>query len=269
MALLAALHRHDRTIVIAVLVAVIALAWASLVYGVAQPAPSMGEAMMDGMNMDMAMPAAVSGWTTGQAVLILVMWMAMMAAMMLPSAVPMLLFYESIARRRNAASATVGPTAMFGLGYLAVWAGFSIAAAMLQFGFDRANLLSPAMRTTSTALAGALLVAAGLYQWTPLKQACLRQCRSPLDFVLGHWRNGAGGAFAMGIDHGLYCLGCCWMLMLLLFVGGVMSFAWIIGIALFVMVEKLAPAGHWAGKAAGLALAGWGLYTLAAMTPAM
>jgi predicted metal-binding membrane protein len=191
-----------------------------------------------------------------------------MTAMMLPSAVPMLLFYDSIARKRSAAASAIGPTSLFGFGYLVIWAAFCIAAVLLQYGFDRVALLSPMMQTTSTALAWIILVGAGLYQWTPLKQACLRQCRSPLDFVMTNWRNGRSGAFAMGLRHGLYCLGCCWLLMLLLFVGGVMNFAWIAGIALFVLVEKLSPAGHWIGKAAGVALILWGGVVLAALASA-
>ena len=113
----------------------------------------------------------------------------------------------------------------------------------------------------SIALAGTVLIVAGLYQWTPLKQACLRHCRSPLEFITAYWRPGARGAFAMGLRHGAYCLGCCWMLMLLLFVGGVMNFAWIAGLALFVLVEKLVPAGHWIGRGAGVLLVAWGAVT--------
>ena len=258
MTLLVALHRHDRTIVILILLAAIAASWAYLLFGVDAAVPEMDD-------MGMAMPMSPPGWTGGQAALTFAMWAAMMAAMMLPSAAPMLLFYDVIARKRNAGSAAIGPTSLFGLGYLAVWAGFSALAVALQYGLDRANLLSPMLQTTSVALTAALLVAAGVYQWTPLKQSCLRHCRSPLDFVLQHWRGGRRGAFAMGITHGLYCLGCCWMLMLLLFVGGVMSFAWIAAIALFVLVEKLAPAGHWIGKAAGVALIGWGGYVLTSL----
>jgi predicted metal-binding membrane protein len=219
---------------------------------------------MPGMDMPMAKPV----WTAGYAALMLLMWLAMMTAMMLPSAVPMLLFYDSIARKRSAPASTIGPTSLFGFGYLVIWAAFSIAAVLLQYGFDRIALLSPMMQTTSTALAGIILVGAGLYQWTPLKQACLRQCRSPLDFVMTNWRSGKSGAFAMGLRHGLYCLGCCWLLMLLLFVGGVMNFAWIAGIALFVLAEKLSPAGHWIGKAAGVALIVWGGVVLAALASA-
>jgi predicted metal-binding membrane protein len=194
----------------------------------------------------------------------LVMWSAMMAVMMLPSAVPMLLFYDSIAQKRS--DPAIGLTILFALGYLIVWFAFSIGAVALQYALDRANLLSPLMQTTSVVLAGVILVAAGLYQWTPLKQTCLRRCRSPLDFVMTQWRGGNRGALSMGLRHGAFCLGCCWMLMLLLFVGGVMNFAWIAGIALFVLVEKLSPAGHWIGKAAGVVLIGWGGWVLASLT---
>jgi predicted metal-binding membrane protein len=118
------------------------------------------------------------------------------------------------------------------------------------------------MNTTSRSLAGAVLIGAGVYQWTPLKQACLRRCRSPLEFLMTEWREGSRGAFIMGLRHGAYCLGCCWVLMLLLFVGGIMNITWIAGNALFVLVEKLAPAGHWMGRVAGLALVVWGVSSL-------
>jgi predicted metal-binding membrane protein len=126
--------------------------------------------------------------------------------------------------------------------------------------------MSPMMETTSIVLAGTVLIAAGIYQWTPLKQGCLRRCRSPLEFVMTHWREGWRGAFFMGCRHGVYCVGCCWLLMMLLFVGGVMNLAWVAGLALFVLVEKFAPAGHWIGRGAGVLLAGWGAATLLALT---
>lgn len=256
--MLASLHRHDRPIIVALLLGMVLIAGSYLLFGMETPMPSTSG--MAGMAMPMAVP-----WTAGYFALMLAMWAAMMTVMMLPSAVRMLLFYDSIAQKRGARATAVAPTMVFGFGYLAVWLGFSIGAVLLQYALDSASLLSPAMQTTSMALAGAMLVAAGIYQWTPLKQACLRQCRSPLDFVLAHWRNGKAGAFAMGLRHGLFCLGCCWVLMLLLFVGGVMNFAWIAGIALFVLVEKLAPAGHWIGKAAGVALFAWGAMILASL----
>jgi predicted metal-binding membrane protein len=202
-------------------------------------------------------------WTPGYLAVLVVMWAVMMAAMMLPSAAPMILLYGAIADRRKAKGDTAVGAGVFGFGYIVVWAGFSLIAVALQFGLDSLALLSPMMSTTSKWLAGSVLIAAGLYQWTPLKQACLRRCRSPLEFLTTEWRAGARGAFLMGLRHGTYCLGCCWLLMLLLFVGGIMNIAWIAGIAVFVLIEKVAPAGHWIGRAAGAALVVWGAATLA------
>ena len=250
------LLRRDRTLVAIALLAVIALGWFYLLQGAGLDPNAMD---------DMTMAAARPGWSLATAALMLAMWAVMMAAMMLPSAAPVILLYAAIRRRRAEAGAGAG-TAVFVLGYLAVWSGFSLAAVALQWGLEAALLLSPMLRTTSTAVAGLLLVAAGLYQWTALKQACLRHCRSPLDFVLTQWREGLSGAFRMGLRHGAYCVGCCWVLMLLLFVGGVMNLLWIAGIAAFVLAEKTAPAGHWLGRIAGGALIAWGgaiLWTLA------
>jgi predicted metal-binding membrane protein len=256
MSLLASLHRHDRAIVVALLVGVMLISWAHLLVGVETPMPEMA---------GMAMPMAAPDWTARHFLLMFVMWSAMMAVMMLPSALPMLLFYDLIAQKRSGPA--IGLTMLFALGYLVVWLCFSIGAVVVQYALDKASLLSPLMQTTSLVLAGTILIAAGLYQWTPLKQACLRRCRSPLDFVMTHWRNGNGGALAMGLRHGVFCLGCCWMLMLLLFVGGIMNFIWIAGIALFVLVEKLVPAGHWIGKAAGVVMVVWGGLVLASLAP--
>jgi predicted metal-binding membrane protein len=151
---------------------------------------------------------------------------------------------------------------VFAAGYLAVWLAFAAVATLLQFALERLALLSPMMETTSTTLAGILLLAGGLYQWTPLKQSCLRRCRSPMEFLMTRWRPGTRGAFAMGAVHGIYCVGCCWVLMLLLFVGGVMDMAWITALAAFVLFEKLLPHGRWLGMAAGALLAGWGIALL-------
>lgn len=245
--------RHDRVVVISALAAVVVLAWGYLLAGA-----GMGVHEMDGMLM-----ARHPSWTPDYVAVVLLMWAVMMAAMMLPSAAPMILLFGTMARRRAAGTAAVDAGA-FGLGYVVVWAVFSLVAVALQFGLDRAAMLSPMMHTTSQVLAGVVLIGAGVYQWTPLKQACLRRCRSPLDFLVTEWREGRQGAFVMGLRHGGYCLGCCWVLMLLLFVGGIMNMAWIAGIALFVLVEKLAPAGHWIGRAAGIVLVLWGAATLVA-----
>jgi len=245
--------RRDRVLVVCALLAVIVLSWGYLLAGA-----GIGMHEMDGMLM----PMRIGPWTLGYAGIMLVMWAVMMAAMMLPSAAPMILFYGSIARRRKEKGDTTAATGMFALGYAGVWTLFSLTAIALQFGLEQASLLSPMMETTSIAFAGTVLLAAGVYQWTPLKQACLQQCRSPLEFVMTQWREGKRGAFVMGLQHGGYCLGCCWVLMLLLFVGGVMNLTWIAGLAVFVLVEKLAPAGHWIGRVAGAGLIAWGIATL-------
>jgi predicted metal-binding membrane protein len=244
--------RRDRLLVILCLLLTVVLSWAYLFAGAG---------MMEEMG-DMVMPMSSGPWTPGHALLVLAMWAVMMAAMMLPSASPMILLFATIARRSSERGEPATASGAFTLGYLTVWATFSVVAAALQFGLEKAALLSPMMETTSIALAGALLIAAGVYQWTRLKQTCLRYCRSPLEFITLHWRPGTRGAFMMGLRHGAVCVGCCWLLMLLLFVGGVMNFAWIGGIALFVLAEKLLPAGHWIGKGVGVLLVVWGAATL-------
>ncbi len=214
-------------------------------------------ARMSGMEMSMATPA---DWNAGYAVLMFAMWWVMMLAMMLPSAAPTILLFAAIKRRGettefSALSAIVSFTA----GYGAVWAAFSALAVILQWMLEDAGLLAPMMMSASSmTLAGVVLVAAGLYQLTPLKQACLRHCRSPAHFISQHWRKTAGGAFSMGARHGVYCLGCCWALMALLFFGGVMNLWWIAGLAAIVAVEKLTPRGVWFGYVLGTGLAFWG-----------
>lgn len=247
--------RRERVLVVTGLLVVIALSWVYLLTG-AGTMQEMG---------DMLMPMSSGPWDLGHTLVMLAMWAVMMAAMMLPSAAPMILFYGTIARKRSAAGEEVAGSAVFTSGYVAVWAAFSLAAVALQYGLEATALLSPMMETSSIVLAAAILIVAGVYQWTPLKQACLRHCRSPLEFVMTQWREGRRGAFVMGVRHGAYCVGCCWMLMLLLFVGGVMNLAWIAGLAAYVLLEKLAPAGPWVGRIAGLLLIGWGIATLFAL----
>jgi predicted metal-binding membrane protein len=246
------LIQRDRVFLLGGLAAAVALSWLYLLHSAGMETETMG---------DMVMPSPVLPWSPAYVALMLAMWAIMMVAMMLPSAAPMFLLYASLARRREGSQGRASMWA-FVLGYGAVWLGFSLAAVGLQWALDAAALFSPMMQMTSVALAGVVLIGAGLYQWTPLKQACLRQCRSPLDFVLTHWRPGVWGAFRMGGRHGAYCLGCCWVLMLLLFVGGVMNVAWITGIAAVVLVEKMAPAGHWISRATGAALVIWGAAAL-------
>jgi predicted metal-binding membrane protein len=248
----ARLSRRDQALLVGALIAATAMSWLFILHGA-------------GMDMDsmsgMLMPRPEHAWSPGYAALMVAMWAVMMMAMMLPSAAPMFLLFASLSRRQEAPGSS-SRTAAFVLGYCAVWLGFSLAATALQWVLDTAALFSPMMQVTSVTLAAVVLIAAGLYQWTPLKQSCLRQCRSPLDFVLTHWRSGSRGAFGMGLRHGTYCLGCCWVLMLLLFVGGVMNVGWIAGIAGVVLVEKLAPAGHWVSRGVGVFLVVWGGATL-------
>jgi predicted metal-binding membrane protein len=203
-------------------------------------------------------------WTLAYGLVVFLMWAVMMVAMMLPSAAPVTLLIASLAQKRREAGTALGfVAAPFVAGYLAVWFAFAAATTVLQWQLASAELLSETMALASTLVAGGVLILAGIYQWTPLKQACLRHCRSPLAFLLHHWRDGARGAFVSGARHGVFCLGCCWMLMALLFVGGIMNLAWIAAIALIVLIEKTLPWGGWMERATGIVLVAWGALALA------
>jgi hypothetical protein len=191
------------------------------------------------------------------------MWWVMMAAMMLPSATPILLLFARINRKQKAAGQPFIPTGIFAAGYLVAWGGFSFLATGLQWELERLGLLSPMMVTTDYWLGGAILLAAGLWQLTPIKGICLRHCRSPMGFLVQSWRPGRGGALRMGLEHGSFCLGCCWFLMGLLFFGGIMNLFWIIGLAVFVLLEKTVPMGSWIGRIVGVGVAAWGVLLLA------
>jgi predicted metal-binding membrane protein len=190
--------------------------------------------------------------------LLFVMWAVMMVAMMVPTAAPMILIFATLNRRRRDRQQPYVPTTIFLGGYLLVWTGFSALAMLAQWGLHSAALLSPMMVSTSPLLGGILLLAAGVFQWTPLKYTCLKHCRSPMGFLMTDWREGARGALMMGLKHGSYCTGCCWFLMALLFVAGVMNLLWVTAIMVFVLVEKIAPRGDLVGRVAGgvLVLAG-------------
>lgn len=232
--------RRDRVLVAAGLVVVIAGAWA---YTLA------------GAGMEMGMPSAAS---TATLALTFAMWWVMMAAMMLPAAAPTVLLFAAVNRKSGERGHPIVPTGMFAAGYVVAWGGFSAVATLAQVAMERGGLLTPMLSSTGAYLGAALLIGAGVYQMTPLKDACLRHCRAPHDFIARRWRRGSAGALRMGLEHGAFCLGCCWVLMGLLFYGGVMSPLWIGGLALYVLVEKLAPAGHWIGRFGGLALIAWG-----------
>jgi predicted metal-binding membrane protein len=197
------------------------------------------------------------------AILLFVMWWTMMMAMMLPSAAPAIVTYAAVSRKFSELTNTPTPVAFFAAGYVAVWAGFSIVAVILQILLSGKIMLSMMMAVTSMVVGGVLLIAVGIYQLSPLKSACLRKCQAPLMFLARNWRKGSLGAFQMGFEHGLYCVGCCWMLMGLLFYGGVMELRWIAGLAIYVAVEKLVPAGNTLSRMTGLLLIAWGMLTIA------
>jgi predicted metal-binding membrane protein len=258
--LLFRLLRNRRAVVLGALATVVAAAWGYLLLGA-----GIEMEMMDiGGGQIMTMQRE---WSLPYAVLISVMWVMMMVAMMLPSAVPTVLLVSAIAEDRLANSNLVPATAMlFASGDLLVWCAFSLAATVLQWGLDRLGLLSETMAIGNATLASTVLIAAGVYQWTPLKDACLRHCRSPTEFLIRHWHRGTFGAIRIGIRHGFFCLGCCWMLMTLLFVGGLMNFAWVGAIALLVLLEKILPWGGWMSRLAGVILVIWGAANLILMT---
>jgi predicted metal-binding membrane protein len=237
--------RCDRLLVVGCVLVLTVLAWAYLVRLEHDMAESMAhEVMMAGMGMTMDMP-----WTAIDAVFTFTMWLVMMAGMMAPATAPTLLLFAAAHRARGGG---LTPTAFFGLGYLAVWGGFSGLAALAQWALHQAALLSPTMAASSPYLGGGILIAAGAYQLTPMKGACLAHCRSPLGFLMSHWRDGSRGALVMGARHGLYCLGCCWALMCVLFAVGVMNLAWVAALSAVVLVEKVGPGGIRLARAAGV-----------------
>jgi predicted metal-binding membrane protein len=250
MVALEAVLKRDRAIVLAGVAGLSALAWAYLLALVwRMPRREMA--------MAMAMPH-MQAWGATEVLLTWVMWAVMMVAMMTPSAAPMVLMFATVNRRHRGQYGPLVPTAVFLLGYLLVWGGFSVVATLAQWGLHTAALLSPMIVITSPIVGGLLLMAAGIFQWTPLKSTCLTQCRSPLGFLMTEWREGTWGALRMGLRHGMYCVGCCWVLMALLFVAGVMNLLWVAAIAALVLVEKVLPRGEWVGRVVGgiLLLAG-------------
>jgi len=251
---------RERVGIVAALAGVSAIAWLYLVL-LAARMPGMGDGGMADMA-GMAMTRGFRPWTLADFALMFVMWWVMMVGMMLPSAAPMILTFARINRSRRAQGEAFVPSSVFAGGYLIAWGGYGLVATLAQWELERVALLSPSLQTTSPILGGALFLLAGLYQFTPLKLACLRHCRSPLGFILNAWRDGTTGALVMGLRHGLECLGCCWFLMALLFVGGVMNLLWVAAIAAFVCVEKMVPRGPWIARLAGVAMGGFGVWLL-------
>ena len=247
------LLRRDRQIVVIALVSVAVLAWVYTMWGVGMGMNAFEMSRMPWASANgqiMTMPSSGLSYMF----VLLAMWWVMMVAMMLPSAAPTILLTAALNRRSTSDYPPYGTALFFSMGYLLAWLFFSLIAVVGQVVLENKGLFSTMMYSKSTYLTAGLLIAAGVWQFSPIKQACLRHCRSPVEFLTRHRRPGNRGALMMGLHHGTYCLGCCWFLMALLFVGGVMNLYWIAGLASFVLIEKLVPKGLWFGRIAGAGL---------------
>jgi predicted metal-binding membrane protein len=255
---LAPLSSRDRILIWCCLVAIVALAWVYLLYLDSQMAPSMEQ----GMAMADADMPVLPPWRMADFFFTFAMWVVMMTGMMAASAAPVILLFAGAHARRGGRRLPL-IVLSFGLGYAVVWIGFSACATLVQGALHQNAMLSPAMATSSVYASGAILCAAGLYQFTPLKRACLVHCQSPLGFLMTHWRDGELGALQMGMRHGAYCLGCCWALMGILFVVGVMSLVWVAALTLLVLLEKTGPAGSVLARMAGVVMIAFGVLLFA------
>jgi predicted metal-binding membrane protein len=283
---LESLLRRDRVIVAASLAALTVIAWTYTLWlaaamnidGMSMSGPGMGADMrmdpameMDGMEMEAGAALSLGTvlgisprpWSSVEAGVTLTMWVVMMVGMMLPSATPMILLYARVGRQSRKEGKPFAATGFFAGGYLLAWVGFALAATLGQWLME-GTLLSTALASASRIFSGAVLIVAGLYQWTPLKDACLSQCQAPIVFLQRHggFRRDPAGAVGLGLRHGLYCIGCCWALMTLLFVGGIMNVLWIAAIAIFVLAEKVFFPGRLLSRIAGTLLIAAGLWQL-------
>jgi predicted metal-binding membrane protein len=262
------LLRRDRWIVLGGLTAITLLSWVYILTGAGtgMSAKSMTRAWLFPHRMT-AMPFHPAGWTLTYWIIMLLMWWVMMIAMMTPSAAPMILLYARAMRYAQGAGQLgngVVPAAAFASGYLLTWFGFSLFATLLQRGLEVSGGISAMwMASTNAGLSAIILILAGIYQLSPWKHRCLSHCRNPAEFLTHHRRSGRLGAVRMGMEHGAFCVGCCWVLMALLFVGGIMNVLWIAVLGIVVLLEKLAPRGPWFARVTGIVLLGWGAATLA------
>jgi predicted metal-binding membrane protein len=263
---LEAVLRRDRLIVVGALGFMIALAWSYVIWLANDM--DMGGMDMAGFRMIPAgigimLPANVP-WRALEFAYVFAMWAVMMIGMMAPSAAPMILMYARVGRQGRADGKPFAATGWFATGYFLAWSGFSLTATFVQWVLERAALLDYRMSSTSDMLGAIVLIAAGVYQWTPLKDACLAQCQTPFQFFMRHggFRSDLQGCLLLGLRHGAYCVGCCWVLMALLFVGGVMNVLWIALLALLVLLEKVTPIGRWIARASGAACAAAGAWML-------
>jgi predicted metal-binding membrane protein len=258
--------RRDSLVVAGALGVIAALAWGYVLWLAADM--DMGGMDMTGFRM---IPAGIgimaptnAPWKAIEFAFVFGMWVVMMVGMMAPSAAPMILMYARVGRQAKAESKPFAATGWFAAGYFLVWIGFSLAATLVQWAIERAALLDSQMASASNVLGGIVLIAAGVYQWTPLKDVCLANCQSPFSFLMRHggFRGDVPGCLLLGLRHGLYCVGCCWVLMALLFVGGVMNVLWIALLALLILLEKITPFGRWVARAAGAGCVAAGAWML-------
>ncbi len=247
------LRSNDKLLIFLGLALVSSVGWAYMFY--------MAWAMENMHIVEMWMPprGGARAWTAYDFIMLVIMWMVMMIAMMTPTVTPMVTMFATVNKQKKLNQQLFVPTYIFLLGYLFAWVVFSVVISFIQWPLHESGLLNPMMNSRSYLLSGGILVIAGLYQWTPLKDVCLNNCRTPLGFVLASWKDGYWGAFNMGFKHGLFCVGCCWALMAILFSVGVMNMLWVILITLFVLFEKLSPLPvKWTRFISGLALIIWG-----------
>jgi predicted metal-binding membrane protein len=242
----------DRIIVFSGLVVITFFSWAYMIHMAMN---------MTGAGMNMAQPCLMR-WEMEDILHLFIMWTIMMAAMMLPAATPMIMLFATVNGQRSLGESPVIPTWLFILGYLAVWTAYSGLATLAQWGLHLSALLTHHMVITSPLLGGLLLITAGIFQWTPFRDACMSKCRSPLGFLMTEWREGRRGALIMGLKAGLFCVGCCWLLMILSFVLGVMNMIWMAALTAFMLIEKVID-NKWLSRTAGLTLAVWGLWVIA------
>ena len=259
------LLRRDRWIIGAGLATLCLLSWLYIIAGAGTGMSTIAMSTWEfPPPVHMSSPAAP--WDYSYWIIMTLMWWVMMIAMMVPSAAPMILLYARVhrhAQRQGQLDQTIIPTAAFAGGYLVAWLVFSLIATFSQWVLEEAELVHAMMMwSTSTVLSGSFLIAAGIYQVSPLKNACLKHCRSPAEFLSRHWRKTRLGAARMGLEHGLYCIGCCWFLMALLFAGGFMNLVWIAGLAIFVLIEKLAPQGYLIGRISGVLMIAAGAWLI-------
>ncbi len=251
---------RGRVAIVASLVVMCALAWVYLIrLAAAMPSMAPGHPALN-----MVRPATMS-WGAEDVVAMFVMWSVMMVAMMLPSATPMILLHDKVTRKRRLRGRSGGSNALFVSGYLMTWVGFSAVATLVNGGLHTTGLLTSMAGRLTPVLAGMALLVAGVYQWSSLKYVCLTHCRSPVGFLMAHWHEGRWGAVRMGIHHGVYCVGCCWLLMVLLFVLGVMNLLWIAVLTAIVLVEKVASRGQLVSRMTGLVFVGWGGWVIASV----